>query len=165
MADEHPHPDHVTGRFTSPDSARAAVIRLEGAGFDADAITFEDATTALPRHDVANEADMAATGDVAKGAALGASIGGAAGVAAGIATAVVTGDPGAGATVGAAGAVGGATVGGLAGTYAGLPVAQAAWETYELDPSDPHPVTVTVRVTSAESAEAARHALRGHDAS
>jgi len=158
---EHHSPTRVTGHFASPASARAAVVRLEGAGFDADAIIFEDRSPAVPRADVANQADMEATGDVARGAALGATIGGAAGVAAGIATAVVTGDPGAGAAVGTAGAVGGATVGGLAGTYAGLPVTEEAWTTYELDPNDPHPVSVTVRVSSSEQADQARAALRG----
>jgi hypothetical protein len=160
MPEQH-SPKHVTGHFTSPPSARAAVVRLEAAGFDADAITLEDDSPAVPGPDVADDADMEATGDVARAAALGATIGGAAGVAAGIATAVVTGDAGAGAAVGTAGAVGGATVGGLAGTYAGLPVTEEAWTTYELDPSDPHPLSVTVRVSSSEQADQARAALRG----
>jgi hypothetical protein len=100
-------------------------------------------------------------GDVGRGAALGATIGTAAGVAAGIVTGLATGDAGAGALVGTAGAVGGGAVGGLAGTYAGLPVNEDAWTTYELDPSDPHPVTVRVRVGSPDDADRAREALRG----
>jgi hypothetical protein len=110
---------------------------------------------------VATDNDLDATGDVAKGAGVGAAIGAAAGAAAGVVTGIVTGDAGAGQLVGTTGAVGGSVVGGLAGTYAGLPVNQAAWETYELDPSDPHPVVVTVRVDSPEQAEAARSALQG----
>jgi hypothetical protein len=155
------NPDRVTGRFGSPESARAAMVRLEGAGFDGDAIHLVHETDSLPRHDVANENDMEAVGDVGRGAAIGATIGSAAGVAAGVVTAVVTGDPGTGAVVGAAGIAGGGAVGGLAGTYAGLPANPEAWTTYELDPTDPHPVVVTVRVDSLEEAEAARNALRG----
>jgi hypothetical protein len=154
-------PDRVTGRFVSPESARAAIVRLEAAGIDADAITFAEEPAAVPRSDVASEADLEATGDVAKGAGVGATIGGAVGAAAGVVTAVATGDAGAGALVGTAGAIGGATVGGLAGTYAGLPVTEEAWHTYELDPNDPHPITLTVRVDDAEQARAAREALRG----
>jgi hypothetical protein len=153
--------DTVTGRFTTPESARAALVRLEGAGFDADAISLEDTSAAVAPTDVATENDLEATGDVAKGAGVGAAIGAAAGAAAGVVTGLVTGDAGAGQLVGTTGAVGGSVVGGLAGTYAGLPVNQAAWETYELDPSDPHPVVVTVRVDSPERANAARDALKG----
>ena len=155
------HTDTVTGRFTTPESARAALVRLEAAGIDADAITLEDVGAAVAPTDVATENDLEATGDVAKGAGIGAAIGAAAGAAAGVVTGLVTGDAGAGQLVGTTGAVGGSVVGGLAGTYAGLPVNQAAWETYELDPADPHPVTVTVRVDSPEQAEAARSALQG----
>lgn len=160
MTEHESTPEQVTGRFTSPESARAAMVRLESAGIDADAIKL-DAPTALATNDQAIENDLQATGDVAKGAALGGTIGTAAGVAAGVVTGLVTGDAGAGAVVGTAGAVGGGAIGGLAGTYAGLPANQDAFETYELDPNDPHPVTVVVRVTSAEQAEAARRALRG----
>lgn len=155
------HPDRVTGRFGSPESARAAMVRLEAAGFDGDAIELVDVPAAVAPGDVASENDMEAMGDVGRGAALGATLGSAAGVAAGVVTAVVTGDAGAGAMVGAAGAAGGGAVGGLAGTYAGLPANPHAWTTYELDPNDPHPVTVSVRVDSREQAEAAREALRG----
>ena len=153
-------PSHVTGHFSSPESARAAMIRLEGAGFDADAVDLIGlpATTATP--EAAHDADTEAVGDVAKQATVGASLGAAAGAAAGVVAGVVSGDPGAALTVGAAAAVGGSVVGGLAGTYTGLPVNEAAWTTYELDPTDPHPVTVRVRVTGAESAESARTALR-----
>ena len=158
MPEQH---DTVTGRFTTPESARAALVRLETAGFDADAITMEDTGAAVAPTDVATENDLEATGDVAKGAGVGAAIGAAAGAAAGVVTGIVTGDAGAGQLVGTTGAVGGSVVGGLAGTYAGLPVNQAAWETYELDPSDPHPVVVTVRVDSPEQAESARSALQG----
>ena len=153
--------DTVTGRFTTPESARAALVRLEAAGIDADAITMEDTGAAVAPSDVATENDLDATGDVAKGAGVGATIGAVAGAAAGVVTGLVTGDAGTGSLVGTTGAVGGSVVGGLAGTYAGLPVNQAAWETYELDPSDPHPVVVTVRVDSPEQANAARDALKG----
>ena len=153
--------DTVTGRFTTPESARAALVRLEAAGIDADAISMEDTGAAVAPSDVATENDLDATGDVAKGAGVGATIGAVAGAAAGVVTGLVTGDAGTGSLVGTTGAVGGSVVGGLAGTYAGLPVNQAAWETYELDPSDPHPVVVTVRVDSPEQANAARDALKG----
>ena len=153
--------DTVTGRFTTPESARAALVRLEAAGIDADAITMEDTGAAVAPSDVATENDLDATGAVAKGAGVGATIGAVAGAAAGVVTGLVTGDAGAGSLVGTTGMVGGSVVGGLAGTYAGLPVNQAAWETYELDPADPHPVVVTVRVDSPEQANAARDAFKG----
>ena len=153
--------DTVTGRFTTPESARAALVRLEQAGFDASAVHLEEAPNAVARTDQASANDLEATGDVAKGAGVGATIGAVAGAAAGVVTGLVTGDAGTGSLIGTTGAVGGSVVGGLAGTYAGLPVNQAAWETYELDPSDPHPVVVTVRVDSPEQANAARDALRG----
>jgi hypothetical protein len=161
MPEHDTSPDTVTGRFGSPESARAAMVRLEAAGFDADAVNLEQEAAAVSRTDAATKTDLDATGDVGKSAGLGAALGGAAGVAAGIVTTVVTGDAGAGAMVGTAGTVGGTVVGGLAGTYAGLPVNNDAWTTYELDPSDPHPVMVRVRVASPEEADAARTALRG----
>ena len=153
--------EHVTGHFASPESARAAMIRLEAAGFDADAVSLEGAPVAVARRDVAAEHDLEATGDVARGAGLGATIGAAAGVAAGILAGVATGDPTTGAAVGTGGAVGGSVVGGLAGTYAGLPVNEDAWTTYELDPGDDHPVVVRVRVDDPSRADAAAAALRG----
>ena len=153
--------DTVTGRFTTPESARAAMVRLEGAGFDADAVTLEDSGAAVAPTDVATENDLEATGDVAKGAGIGAAIGAAAGAAAGVVTGSSPATPARASSSAPTGAVGGSVVGGLAGTYAGLPVNQDAWETYELDPADPHPVTVRVRVDSPEQAEAARDALRG----
>jgi hypothetical protein len=153
--------DTVTGRFVSPESARAAMVRLESAGIDADAITLEDTAPAVAPSDVATENDLEATGDVGKGAGIGAAIGAAAGAAAGVVTGLVTGDAGAGSLVGTTGAVGGSVVGGLAGTYAGLPANPSAWETYEMDPNNPHPVTVVVRVDSPEQARAARIALQG----
>ncbi len=160
MTDQQ-HPDHLVGKFASAESARAAMVRLEGAGFDADAVSLEQVAPAVNRTDVASDVDLTATADVGKGAGLGATIGTAVGVAAGIATGLATGDAGAGAVVGTAGAVGGGVVGGLAGTYAGLPVNEDAWTTYELDPADEHPVVVRVRVSSPEQADAARAALRG----
>jgi hypothetical protein len=161
MSDQQPTPSTVVGRFTTPDAARAAIVRLEAAGFDGDAIHLEGIDPAVPRDDVAAEQDLHAVDDVAKGAGIGAGLGAAAGVAAGLVTGVVTGDAGTAALIGTTGAVGGSVVGGLAGTYAGLPVAEEAWTTYELDPSDAHPVTVSVRVDSPDRAEAARAALRG----
>lgn len=161
MLKQAPSPSQVIGRFATPESARAAVVRLENAGFDGDAIKLDDVAPAVVRSDVAAERDMRSAGAVGKAAALGAGLGSAAGVAAGVVAAAVTGDIGAGALVGAAGVAGGGAVGGLAGTYAGLPASEAAWETYELDPADPHPATVVVRVSSPGEAEAAREALRG----
>lgn len=161
MSDQHAQLEPVVGRFTTPESARAAMVRLEAAGIDGDAIVLEEGPAAVAPSDVATENDLQAVGDVGKGAAVGATIGSVAGAAAGVVTAVVTGDAGTGAIVGAAGVAGGGAVGGLAGTYAGLPANNQAFETYELDPSDPHPITVRVRVDSPEQAAAARKALQG----
>jgi hypothetical protein len=160
MPEDHA-PTVVTGRFATPESARAAMVRLEGKGIDAATIHLEETSVSVPRSDEASEIDLETTGDVAKGATVGATIGTVAGAAAGIVTGLVTGDAGAGAMVGTAGAVGGGVVGGLAGTYAGLPANPETWTTYELDPNDPHPVTVTVAVASEEEAELVRDTLRG----
>ena len=161
MPEQDASPDQVTGRFTTPEAARAAMVRLEAAGFDADAVTMDDSGTGVAPTDVAAANDLDATGDVAKGAGVGATIGAVAGAAAGVVTGIVTGDAGAATVVGTTGVVGGTVVGGLAGTYTGLPVNEDAWETYELDPADPHPVVVRVRVDSPEQATDARSALTG----
>jgi len=161
MPEHDTPPAQVTGRFASPESARAAIVRLEQAGFDASAIHLDGVPDAVTRTDQSSADDLEATGDVARGAVVGGAIGGIAGAAAGVVAGLVTGDAGTGAMIGTAAAVGGSTVGGLAGTYAGLPVTEDAWVTYELDPNDPHPVTVVVRVDSPEQAGAARDALRG----
>ena len=154
-------PSHVIGRFARPESARAALVRLEGAGFDGDAVELIDVGPVLATGEAAEAADAEAVAGVARHAGTGATVGAVAGAAAGVVTGIVTGDVGTGAAVGAAAAAGGGAIGGLAGTYAGLPVNEGAWTTYELDPDDPHPVTVRVRVSGDEEAEAARAALRG----
>ncbi|MBA2282656.1 MAG: hypothetical protein H0W25_15710 [Acidimicrobiia bacterium] len=82
-----------------------------------------------------------------------------AGAAAGIVTGLVTGDMATGATIGSVAAVGGGVVGGLAGTYKDLPANPEAFETYEVDPNDPRPVSVTVRPADDAEAEAARSVL------
>ena len=156
-------PSHVTGHFGSPESARAALVRLEGAGFDGDAIELIGLRPdhALPTAEAAEAADYDAIGGVARHAGTGATVGAVAGAAAGVVTGIVTGDVGTGAAVGAAAAAGGGAIGGLAGTYAGLPVNEGAWTTYELDPADSHPITVRVRVSDGEEAQNARTALQG----
>jgi hypothetical protein len=136
------------------------VIRVEALAFDANAIEIIDLTDGATQPTTAS-ADAAAIGGVAKHAGAGATIGAVAGAAAGMVTGAVTGDVGTGLAVGAAAVAGGGVVGGLAGTYAGLPVNEAAWTTYELDPDDPHPITVRVRVDDAQEAELVRTALRG----
>lgn len=161
MTEQQRDLEPVVGRFSTPEAARAAMVRLEAAGFDGVDIDLVGVDPAVPRTDVANEQDMEATGDVARGATLGASIGTAAGVAAGVVTAAVTGDATTGVVVGTTGAIGAGAVGGLAGTYVGLPANSQAFETYEVDPNDPEPVTVTVRVRSPEDAARAREALDG----
>jgi hypothetical protein len=153
-------PSHVIGRYASPEAARAAVIRVEALAFDGDAIEIIDLTDGAMQRETAS-GDAEAVGGVARQAGAGATIGAVAGAAAGMVTGVVTGDVGTALVVGAAGVAGGGVVGGLAGTYAGLPVNEAAWTTYELDPDDPHPITVRVRVGDPHEADLARTALRG----
>lgn len=154
-------PTHVTGHFTTPDSARAAMVRLEAVGFDADAVDLIGLPDPVDTHAATDPAanDGEAVGDVVKQSGVAAGVGALAGAAAGVVTGVVTGDVGTGAAIGAAAAVGGGVVGGLAGTYTALPVNEAAWTTYELDPDDPHPITVRVRVADDHEARTAKAAL------
>lgn len=155
-------PEHVTGHFASPEAARAALVRLESAGFDADAIDLIGLPPAAERPPDVEQAtanDAEALRDAAAPAAAGAGVGAVAGAAAGVVAGLVTGDPGAGVVVGTAAAVGGGVVGGLAGTYAQLPVNEAAWTTHELDPADPHPITVRVRVDDEAAAERANASM------
>jgi hypothetical protein len=151
----------ITGHFTSAESARAALVRLEAAGIDADAAELVDLTESQATREQARHNDEDKVSDVARPAGAGATLGAAAGAAAGVVTGLVTGDAGTGAAVGAAAAVGGSVVGGLAGTYVGLPVNEAAWDTYELDPTSEHPITVQVRVGDDDELERARRALEG----
>lgn len=154
-------PRFITGHYASPESARAALVRLEAAGIDADAADLIDLTEPQVTREEARHNDQAKLSDVARPAGLGATIGTAAGAAAGLVTGVVTGDPGTGLTVGAAAAAGAGVMGGLAGTYGGLPVNEATWDTYELDPVDEHPITVRVRVMDDDERARAQEALAG----
>jgi hypothetical protein len=153
-------PTHVVGRFATPEAARAALVRVEALAFDGDAIEIIDLTDDAGRRSP-RATDREAVGAVARQAGAGATVGAIAGATAGMVTGVVTGDVATGLVVGAAAVAGGGVVGGLAGTYAGLPVNEAAWTTYELDPDDPHPITLRVRVADPHEAELARTALRG----
>jgi uncharacterized protein YcfJ len=153
-------PSEVVGRFATPEAARAALVRIEGLGIDADRITLHVDGTSVPTKEGLNEADRDATSEVATTAGLAAGLGAIAGAAAGVVGGIVTGDVATGATIGAAAVVGGGVVGGLAGTYVSLPVNEDAWTTYELDPSDDHDLTITVRVHDREEAVRIRDAMR-----
>jgi hypothetical protein len=156
----HETPGEVVGRFATPEAARAALVRIEGLGIDADRITLLVDATSVPTKAGLNQADSEATSDVATTAGMAAGLGAIAGAAAGVVGGIVTGDVATGATIGAAAAVGGGVVGGLAGTYVGLPVNEDAWTTYELDPSDTHDLTITVRVRDHDEAVRTREAMR-----
>lgn len=153
------HSSHVVGFFATPEAAREALVRIEALGIDADAIDLIGLEDAMPTRPKAQTADLEAVGSVVKRSATGAVIGAIAGAIVGLIAWLVSGDVTTGAIVGVAAVVGGAVIGLLAGTYARLPVNEAAWTTYELDPSDPHPITVRVRVADAEEAERVRAAL------
>jgi len=152
-------PREVVGRYATPEAARAALVRIEGMGVDADRITLLVDGVSVPSKEGLAEADHAATSEVATTAGMAAGLGAIAGAAAGVVGGIVTGDEATGATIGAAAAVGGGVIGGLAGTYAGLPVNEDAWTTYELDPAEDHDLTVTVRVEDRGEAERVRDAL------
>jgi hypothetical protein len=153
-------PTEVVGYFATPEAARAALVRLEGEGFDANHLVLHVDGATVPTKEGLLAADHDAVSDVATTAGMGAGLGALAGAAAGIVGGIVTGDLATGATIGALAAVGGSVVGGLAGTYAGLPVNEDAWTTYELDPADDYDLTITVRVEDRDEAERAREALR-----
>ena len=163
MAEHDPQPDtptEVVGCFATPEVARAALVRIEGLGIDAERIMLHVDGTSVPTKEGLRQADADATGDVATTAGMAAGLGAVAGAAAGVVGGIVTGDVATGATIGAAAAIGGGTVGGLLGTYAGLPVNEDAWTTYELDPDDDHDLTITVRVYDHAEAVRIRDALR-----
>lgn len=152
-------PQHVTGRFATPAAARAAMSRLEAAGFDGDAVTLAGLDQAVSTKQAANDADLEATGDVAKGAAAGIGIGAAgAAIVGGVAGTVVAGPAGTIAGIGI-GAAAGAGIGGFYGGADKLSVNEDAWVTYELEATEEHPIEVVVRVTGRDDAERARAAL------
>jgi hypothetical protein len=154
-------PQQVTGRFATPAAARDAMSRLEAAGFDGEAVTLAGLTDTVSTKQSANDADLDATGDVAKGAAAGSGIGAtAAAIVGGVTGAVLGGPPGAVAGA-AAGGVAGAALGGFYGGAEKLSVNEDSWVTYELQPDAEHPIEVVVRVTSRDDAERARATLAG----
>lgn len=155
------NPRFLSGHYATPESARAALVRLEAAGIDADAAELVDLTAPAETREEARHHDQDRMSSVARPAGAAASIGAAAGAAAGVVAGLVTGDPGTGAVVGAAAAAGGSVVGGLAGTYGGLPVNEAAWDTYELEASVEHPIVVRVRAMDDDEFEKAKAALAG----
>ena len=157
-------PRFLDGHYATPESARAALLRLEAAGIDADAaelVDMNETPASRQSREEARHADEDRLSDVARPAGAASAIGVAAGAVAGVVTGLVTGDPGTGAVVGAAAAAGGGVVGGLAGTYGGLPVNEAAWDTYELDASHEHPVVVRVRAMDDAEFAKAQEALAG----
>lgn len=155
------NPRFLSGHYATAESARAALVRLEAAGIDADAAELVDLTAPAETREEARHNDQDRMSSVARPAGAAASIGAAAGAAAGVVAGLVTGDPGTGAVVGAAAVAGGSVVGGLAGTYGGLPVNEAAWDTYELEASVEHPIVVRVRAMDDEEFEKAKEALAG----
>ena len=161
MSDAHTTPRFLAGHYMNLESARAALVRLEAAGIDADAANLVDFTQTPAAADDARHADQDRMSSVARPAGATAAIGAAAGAAAGLVTGLVTGDPTTGAVVGAAAATGGGVVGGLTGTYAGLPVNEAAWDTYERGPGSEHPITVRVRVMNDDELARVKDALAG----
>ena len=154
-------PRYLDGHYSTAESARAALLRLEAAGIDADAAELTDLTEPTGNRDDARHADQDRMSSVARPAGAAATIGAAAGAAAGVVAGLLTGDPGTGAMVGVAAATGGGVVGGLAGTYGGLPVNEASWDTYELDASTEHPIVVRVRVMDDDEFAKAQAALSG----
>lgn len=154
-------PRYLDGHFSTAESARAALLRLEAAGIDADAAELVDLTGSPTSREEARHNDQDRMSDVARPAGAAATIGAAAGAVAGVVAGLVTGDPGTGAIVGAAAAAGGGVVGGLAGTYGGLPVNEASWDTYEHDASVEHPIVVRVRAMDDDEYAKAQEALAG----
>src|SRR5215207_3285565 len=92
MAEPERHedtPNEVVGHFATPEGARAALVRIEGLGIDADRIVLHVDGTTVPTKEGLRHADAAATGDVATTAGIAAGLGAVAGAAAGVVGGIV----------------------------------------------------------------------------
>lgn len=157
----------VVGEFHDPDQAREAMLRLERAGVDADAIHLMG-PSAIPEQQIERSGELDAAEDTAKragggavvGAVIGAIVGGLLGLLSGV-------DP---QSIGvAAGAIGGSIPGFLLGGFwAGssrLAANPEALDTYTMDSSSRQTVRVQVRAATQDQAQLSADVLRKADAS
>ena len=116
------HRPRSSGCFASPETARAALVGLEGAGFDADHIVLHVDATSVPTKDGLNAGRP--RGDDAtsrRTAGMAAGLGAIVGVAVGVVGGIIAGDVATGATIGTAAAVGGGIIGGSRAPMSGYP--------------------------------------------
>jgi len=155
----------VVARFDDPTPAREAMVDLEGKGFDAAAIHLFERPPSIPTAEGGMHADMAASRrfvkSYARNGVLGALIGAALFIAVlmlfqvePLGTAVIIGA--------LAGAITGFLMGGFIGAARHMPVDEAAYDTYTIDPNDADGVAVEVRVDDPGVAAQAIAVLRKH---
>jgi len=155
----------VVARFDDPVPAREAMVDLEGKGFDAAAIHLFERSPSIPTGEAALHADVAVSRrfveSYARNGVLGALIG-AAVFTAGLMLLQV--EPlGTAVIIGAlAGAIVGFLMGGFIGAARHMPVDEAAYDTYTIDPRDTAGVAVEVRVDDPDVAARAVDVLRTH---
>lgn len=155
----------VVARFDDPAPAREAMVDLEGRGIDADSINLVDHAPAVATREGGLHTDLTVSrrfiDSYARNGVLGALIGAAVFVAGlllidvePLGLAVLTGV--------VAGAIAGFLMGGFIGAARHIPVNEDAFETYAMDPSDPHGVAVEVTVADPDVAARAIGILRSH---
>jgi hypothetical protein len=155
----------VVARFGDPAPAREAMVDLEAKGIDADAIHLFEQAPSVPTAEGGLQADLAVSrrfvDSYARNGVLGACIGAALFIAVlmlmqvqPLGTAVVIGA--------LAGGIAGFLMGGFIGAARHMPVDEAAYDTYTVDPTDPEGVAVEVRVDDSDLAAQAVAVLRRH---
>jgi hypothetical protein len=156
----------VMARFDHPRPAREAMVELEGRGIDADAINLLGQARSVPTREGGLYADLTVSrrffDSYVRNGLLGALVGAALFIAAlmlmqvePLGLAVLSG--------GVTGAIAGFLMGGFIGAARHMPVNEDAFETYELDPSDPEGFAVEVRVADPDVAAKAVAVLRSHN--
>lgn len=155
----------VVARFDGPEAARGAMVALEAEGIDADAINLVDRAPVVPTLEGGLAADLDASRRVIDSSARHGIIGAVIGAAVFVVVLLAMRVQPVGAAV-ALGALGGGIAGFLMGGFIGgarrIPVNEDAFETYQIDPSDPAGVAVEVRVANRDKIPTVLGVLRRH---
>jgi hypothetical protein len=165
--DETSGPLRLVASFDAPESAREAMVALEGLGIDAQAVRLLDQGEAVPVGGLAESGELDAAQDVAGNYARGAVV--SAAVAAVIAVAIVLllgvhPRPLAVALAAIGGAIGGFFLGGYLNAARRLPVNVDALDTFTIDEHESKPVRVEVRLSNPGLFDRSASVCRDHQA-
>jgi hypothetical protein len=157
----------LSAAFDDPVDAKEAMVALEGAGIDADAVNLETVGAAVPTKDVGRSADLAVTGTAARKYGIGAGVGAIVGAAVLILAVLILDVEPVGTAVGiaaVAGAIGGALMGGYWGMTRRLPVNEDAYDTRLVNTVGPEGLRLEVRVEDDAKVDDVVSLLRSHAA-